>query len=506
MENRIIILNPEYKLKNDNTRIILYSRAKTSSQTTPQWKSYIHPVQAMIFSFFTTERNFDETLNLLQSFLNKDRDNVLNIIKPYIENERIIITQYKDIQIEFPRNILIDKQKNISDALLTPLKPEELFCSSIDVESLRDNIAPHTLTLMLTNRCMTHCKYCYADTHHKVETELSIETYEKVIQNAIEKKVANINILGGEVFLKRDWHILLKLLVSNGYEPDFISTKIPITEDIASKLQSTGYSNVIQLSIDSFDSETLHELINANNTYAEKIKEGMKILEEYGFTVQINTVLTTLNMTEEQIKKMAYFFDSCNNIEYWELRTPIDSLYTDKTAYQKLKPAKENIENFISFIKNEIEPNCHVKIIINSKSLKDYSHSKNDEDTSFKENVCSALWDHLFILPDGKVTICEQLYWIPQFIIGDINHNSIEEIWNSPKALQLANLCQSEIQENSKCKECTIFDKCFTKHKRCWANIIKAYGVKNWDYPDPRCEQAPDIHDITTINSKVSLL
>ena len=112
----------------------------------------------------------------------------------------------------------------------------------------------------------------------------------------------------------------------------------------------------------------------------------------------------------------------------------------------------------------------------------------------------------MFILPDGKVTICEQLYWIPQFIIGDVNHNSIEEIWNSPKALQLANLCQSEIQENSKCKECTLFDKCFTKHKRCWANIIKAYGLENWDYPDPRCEQAPNIHDITTINSKVALL
>ena len=25
-----------------------------------------------------------------------------------------------------------------------------------------------------------------------------------------------------------------------------------------------------------------------------------------------------------------------------------------------------------------------------------------------------------FVLPDGKVSACEQLYWHPQFIIGDL--------------------------------------------------------------------------------------
>lgn len=26
---------------------------------------------------------------------------------------------------------------------------------------------------------------------------------------------------------------------------------------------------------------------------------------------------------------------------------------------------------------------------------------------------------------------------------------------------------------------------------RCWAEILKAYGDENWDYPDPRCIKAP---------------
>lgn len=44
----------------------------------------------------------------------------------------------------------------------------------------------------------------------------------------------------------------------------------------------------------------------------------------------------------------------------------------------------------------------------------------------FNGAVCSALNSHLFILPDGKVTICEQLYWNPRFIIGDAKKSGLK--------------------------------------------------------------------------------
>lgn len=37
-------------------------------------------------------------------------------------------------------------------------------------------------------------------------------------------------------------------------------------------------------------------------------------------------------------------------------------------------------------------------------------------------------------MPDGKVTICEELYWHPHFIIGDLKKQTLKEIWNSQKA------------------------------------------------------------------------
>ncbi len=93
--------------------------------------------------------------------------------------------------------------------------------------------------------------------------------------------------------------------------------------------------------------------------------------------------------------------------------------------------------------------------------------------------------------PDGKVTICEQLFWNKKFIIGDVNTSSLTQIWNSPQSLQLAYMKKEFIDSTSKCKSCRIFKKCFDNRNRCWTDIIKAYGDEHWDYPDPRCKWAP---------------
>lgn len=46
------ILNPDYIIKNDINKVILYSKAKVAAYSSAEWFSCIHPVQAMILSFF----------------------------------------------------------------------------------------------------------------------------------------------------------------------------------------------------------------------------------------------------------------------------------------------------------------------------------------------------------------------------------------------------------------------------------------------------------------------
>src|SRR5208337_3958023 len=104
----------------------------------------------------------------------------------------------------------------------------------------------------------------------------------------------------------------------------------------------------------------------------------------------------------------------------------------------------------------------------------------NEGSRKFIGSKCSANSSHVVLLPDGKVTICEQLYWDPRFIIGDLSVQSIEEVWYSPRALELAFPKKLEFSDKSACKLCSIFDECYSYPNRCLADVLKAYGKENW--------------------------
>ena len=110
-----------------------------------------------------------------------------------------------------------------------------------------------------------------------------------------------------------------------------------------------------------------------------------------------------------------------------------------------------------------------------------------NKDSFFNRVFCSGLFSSLYILPDGKVTICEQLYWNKDFIIGDVTKNSIQEIWDSDKAKSLYYIKQEDIPSDSLCHSCEDFEKCRRPRQVCYREIIKKYGTEKWYYPDVKC-------------------
>jgi len=80
----------------------------------------------------------------------------------------------------------------------------------------------------------------------------------------------------------------------------------------------------------------------------------------------------------------------------------------------------------------------------------------------------------------------------PRFITGDLTTQSIEEVWNSPRALELAFPKKENFRDASFCKKCSIFADCYQYHNKCYVDVIKGYGDENWDFPDPRCKFAPE--------------
>lgn len=299
-----------------------------------------------------------------------------------------------------------------------------------------------------------------------------------------------VDIIGGEVFFRKDWDVILKKLVDHNMSPTYISTKIPITELLATKLYHTGYKKTVQISLDSLNDSTLHKIIGTENGYVGKVKQGIMLLEKRNYPIQIDTILTSENASIDEIMTLYEYIKDIKNLTLWEIRVPQYTLYTQDT-FSTIKATRSQLRNLQDFVGVDLQSKADIKIIFSAEALDEEYRKEGPEQDCFNGGSCGILQNRIFILPDGKVSVCEQMYWHKDFIIGDLKTSSIEEIWNSQRALELFNFSKSIYRENSPCTKCTYFDDCNNKKRRCVVRVIKAYGSDNWDFPDPRCEFAP---------------
>ena len=203
-ENHIYVLNPCYVLRNDVHRIVLFSRMRHDVDCSKDWQSFIHPLQAVLLSFFTYDRTLQENIRLLAGFFHRDTAYMEQVLSLYLENESPVYTLWNGHKILFPKKILIRKEEAGFDFRFIRLKPETFLCGKLDFFSRRLYSGPLLLTFMLTNRCVTHCKYCYADTKTRVKRLLPVSRILALIRDAAELQVQQIGLIGGEIPIDKD--------------------------------------------------------------------------------------------------------------------------------------------------------------------------------------------------------------------------------------------------------------------------------------------------------------
>lgn len=486
----IYILNPDYSFKNDMDRVVMYSKKSVQAYSTSDWVGYIHPLQADILNSFSDYIDFSSQCTKLAQKYAISCQQAKDMIEQFICNETPVYTEFSGNKIVFPKNVLIPASY-VNNKHIVRRKCYLNVDAQIDLTPDRMHSAPQSMLLMLTNKCVTKCKYCYADKETQC-TEMSTEKILDIIEQAGKLQMSYVDVIGGEVFCRKDWNVILKALVDNDLMPNFISTKCPLSEKTVRKLYDTGYSNVVQVSLDSLSESVLEDIIGCKNSYVEKIKEAIGYLEKYGFQVQINTILTKKTAVQVELDKLYEYIKNIKNLAYWEIRIPEKSIYSPIT-FDEVKASRRQLENICAYVKNTLMSKASFKIICSDEVLNEHIKDGKTTDECFFGGTCGLLQSAFFVLPDGKVSVCEQMYWHPQYIIGDLNKQTIEEVWQSSKAKELFCMNRKKFREESACHSCKIFDMCNKKHRRCAVKIIRAYGKQNWDYPDPRCQYADKV-------------
>lgn len=343
---------------------------------------------------------------------------------------------------------------------------------------------------MVTNECLTNCIYCYADRNQKVSCTIPFVRIQEIIKEAKVLKIITINVGGGEFFLYKNWYELLCELKQHGYNKIYISTKVPIGESDIIKLKQFPQIT-FQFSFDSLSEQKITRILDVSGNYITKMKNTIEMMDKHSISYHVISVLTNLNSNKDELTEMFNYLSTLKGIREWQTRIANRSIYSSND-FESIK-LQEQERNEIFAHLEELREHKTLKISIDKSYLERGFFTAEKGSKSFPGPSCSANRSHMYILPDGNVTICEQMYWKKRFIIGNILEDSIEKIWNSPTALKWGKMTKDNFRDESACKNCEMLDECYNKYpNKCWADVIKVYGDVNWDYPDPRCNKAPE--------------
>lgn len=488
--NQKYVVNPAYKFKGDYLNVIItnnnparYELEKNDDEITTTFAWRTHPDLAYLLSFFDGARTVDEVVEAFSAQMKTDSQTIIRAVTPCICNkEPVQIPVRQQYWVPVPKNFLIPNTNGIVRNDLLEKVDIPFIRQHFDLSEVRLRV-PNSMTLMLNTNCMTDCVYCYAD-RRTIRNPLPFSRMKPLLKEAYDLGMPNVDVDGGDFFLYPHWRELIAEMRPYDYLPD-ISTKHPLSKEIVTDLKKLKVWH-LQLSIDSVDSMEIQQLLHVDNTYVNKVLDGLRLLEEAGIEVTVKAVVTRYNDSEKSINKTIDVLTGFHNIRRINFKPADFSQFKPSTYFSTITQLER-----LKAIVEQRSRTC--KTALNFLGYEERKTVERRQQDHPHRPMCTGNVQGFFVLPDGKVTLCEQLYWHPFFILGDLKRQSIMEMWHSEEALSVWNFQQNEVRDESPCKRCDIFNECRRKLGNCWRKAITAYGPGNYDFPSPDCPKAPPV-------------
>lgn len=482
-QNTTYVLNPEYYFVNDINRIVVANEDLKIS--------FIHPLHAVILSYFddNTDVPIKDKIHIISSKLNIDYKDIKTFVSMLINNkDDIVISINNQFSSLFPANILIKKTADYKERGYEP--STFLLNSFYDNTTLRLN-KPIEMTIVINTQCVTDCVYCYANRKfHYSKNKLSTQRLIEIIDEAKSLQMINVEITGGELFLEKDYLKVLTALLKNNFSPK-ISTKIPLTEKQIIELSEIGLTS-LQFSVDSLDQNIMEKTLKVGKNYLKNLLQSISLCAKYNIKVKINTIITKYNCDYKIISNLLSYLLKYNHVYEITLGYAGYSINNTHNYFTDIAPSYGGLNVLLNKVKHEYKNEKRLMVSGIEMLADNYKFQKN---IFFNKAVCTGNLFQFYLLPDGKVTLCEEMYWHPKFIIGDLTNQSIMEMWHGKQALALYNIGREAFSKDSACKTCKDFDYCHKNASVCWKEVLETFGTENWDYPDPRCMHAPAVEN-----------
>ncbi len=345
----------------------------------------------------------------------------------------ILDTSDKIIHNFFYKIRYLNKTRIINNTKLNlqEIKQKRIFLKS----------TPRFIIIDPTNKCNCRCTICYRNFIELKESDLSMDNFNKI--KSFVKNAADINLMGtGEAFLNKDF--LKMARVCKKYSAcTFLNTNGMLVKN---NLESIIYIDNLNFSFDGGTKETF-EKIRVGAKF-EKVIDNIKVVNslKHKPVIRLDVRVSKQNFTElPEIVKIAKNLDikEVNFMPVYPMNESMNQILLSKEDSSQFKLIKDEVIN--------LGNNFGIKCIFGFSLDEISEETKSNEKHKRPHLHCTAPWRMIYIESTGKIRPC----CILDKYMGNLNENTIEEIWNN-HAYRSLRASMIELEElNDFCKKCT---------------------------------------------------
>ncbi|CAB5161594.1 hypothetical protein D3OALGA1CA_5089 [Olavius algarvensis associated proteobacterium Delta 3] len=464
------VLNPDLALRPDGTRAVLYARLPEESGI-GTFHHFLSPRAALFLSLHNGDMSFGAVLEIWKHLTNQEIE--------FVRDEALLILQSLRV-LEVEPLIPVD---DVPLSSIPRYNPNDFLIAGVpDLKTTRC-ARPTDMVHEICYKCATSCRYCYSDLGNHRNRLLPLDRIGEIVEEIRHMGVYSAGISGGDPFCHPEILEILRLYHKAGIQTE-VPTKCFLSENQLACIRELS-SVSLQFSLDCLD-EAINDWLIGREGGTARILESLRKTTKMGLSFAINSVITPYNYNKMDDLLRYLLSEYGSNVRRISLTPYGKSLYRHDDKFCLEPAADSEVRETVNSVLVDF-PQANINFADEGTPPSTfYEKSKDYEGRS----QCSGNRSSFVLLPDGKVTVCEELYYHPEFIIGDASDQSIAEIWDGERALRLAFPSQDNVK-SGECKFCFDFERCNTVKGRCYKFVLKAYGLDKPDWPDPRCPYAP---------------
>lgn len=276
----------------------------------------------------------------------------------------------------------------------------------------------------LTDKCNLHCTHCGSNSSAENSSFLKYGQVVKALTDvakAYDPAGIRICITGGEPVIHPDAVKIVRAAHDMGFSVGMTSNGTLIDDAAAKSLSEAGLGSAA-VSIDGLPSD--HEAFRCAPGCFGKAMEGLKNLQKYGVYTQATTVVHKKNLKD--LEKI-YLMLKGEGVTSWAI-VNMDPIGRAK-GREDLLLSKDELFEMYSFIREkrfDVSNDMEVTSACSHYQGMDFEHETRD----FYFQCWSGL-KIASITAEGDIVGCLDMERRPEFVQGNIDHDSFTDVWEN---------------------------------------------------------------------------